>query len=128
LENEFFAVPLDRVERIERIQTAAIESIGERKVIQYRGGALPLCELSQILDIAPLPLGEQQEIIVFKVGNRELGLMATPPLDTFEVFLDVDESTLIQPGISGSMIIGDHTTLIIDILALASAITPEWFD
>ncbi len=128
LENEFFAVPLDRVERIERIQTAAIESIGERKVVQYRGGALPLCELSQIIDVAPLAMGEQQEIIVFKVGNRELGLMVTPPLDTFEVSFDVDESTLTQPGISGSMIIGGHTTLIIDVSELARAITPEWFD
>jgi two-component system, chemotaxis family, sensor kinase CheA len=125
---EFFAVPLDRVERIERIQTQTIEHIGERKVVQYRGGALPLCELSQIIDIAPLSPGEQQEIIVFKVGNRELGLMVTPPLDTFEVFLDVDESTLHQPGISGSMIIGDHTTLLLDVFALARAITPEWFD
>jgi two-component system chemotaxis sensor kinase CheA len=54
--------------------------------------------------------------------------MVTPPLDTFEVFLDVDESTLPQPGISGSMIIGNHTTLILDVFALARAITPEWFD
>lgn len=128
LENEFFAVPLNRVERIERIQTAAIEHIGESKVVQYRGGALPLCELSQILDIAPLRSGGQQEIIVFKVGDRELGLMVTPPLDTVEVFFDVDESTLTQPGISGSMIIGDHTTLIVDVFELARAITPEWFD
>jgi two-component system chemotaxis sensor kinase CheA len=128
LENEFFAVPLNRVERIERIQTAAIEHIGERKVVQYRGGALPLCELSQFLDIAPLAPGEQQEIIVFKVSERELGLMVTPPLDTVEVFFDADESTLKQPGISGSMIIRDHTTLIIDVFELARVISPEWFD
>jgi two-component system chemotaxis sensor kinase CheA len=127
-ENDFFAVPLNRVERIERIQTAAIEHIGERKVVQYRGGALPLCELSQILDIAPLAPGEQQEIIVFKIDDRELGLMVTPPLDTVEVSFDVDESTLKQPGISGSMIIRDHTTLIIDVFELARAISPEWFD
>jgi two-component system chemotaxis sensor kinase CheA len=126
-ENEFFAVPLNRVERIERIQTAVIEHIGERKVVQYRGGALSLCELSQFLDIVPLAPGEQQEVIVFKVGDRELGLMVTPPLDTVEVSFGV-ESTLKQPGISGSMIIRDHTTLIIDIFELARAISPEWFD
>jgi len=37
-ETEFFAVSLNGVERIERIQTSAIEQIGESKVVQYRGG------------------------------------------------------------------------------------------
>ncbi len=126
-ETEFFAVPLDGVERIERIQTSAIEQIGESKVVQYRGGALTLCELSQVADTAALELSEHQEIIVFRVGTRELGLMVTPPLDTVAVFLNIDEATLKQPGISGSMIIKDQTTLIIDVAELARQVRPEWF-
>jgi len=126
-ENEFFAAPLDRVERIERIHTSAIEQIGDQRVVQYRGGALPLCELSQIMNIKPPGSKAQQEIIVFRIGDRELGLMISPPLDTFEVILDINENSLKQPGISGSMIIRDHTTLIIDVAELARVILPDWF-
>jgi two-component system chemotaxis sensor kinase CheA len=126
-ETEFFALPLDGVERIERIQTATIEQIGEGKVVQYRGGALSLCELSQVADTAALELSEHQEIIVLRIGTRELGLMVTPPLDTVAVFLSIDEGSLKQPGISGSMIIKDHTTLIIDVAELARQVRPEWF-
>jgi len=86
-----------------------------------------LCELSQVADTAALELSEHQEIIVFRIGTRELGLMVTPPLDTVEVFLSIDEGTLKQPGISGSMIIKDHTTLIIDVAELARQVRPEWF-
>ncbi len=125
-DKEFFAVPLDYVDRIERIQTSEIEQIGESKVVQYRGGALPLCELSQVANIDALPVREQQEIIVFRVGTRELGLMVIPPLDAFEVVLDIDDNTLKQPGISGSMIIKGHTTLLIDVPGLARVIKPEW--
>ena len=127
-ENEHFAAPLSIVERIERIQAADIEQIGDRKVVQYRGGALPLYELSQVADLETLPEREQQEVIVFKVKDRELGLMVTPPVDALEVQLDIDSSTLRQPAINGSMIINDHTTLLVDIFELVKLMNPEWFD
>ncbi|MEH0022762.1 MAG: chemotaxis protein CheW [Desulfobacter sp.] len=124
---EHFAAPLSIVERIERIQTADIEQIGDRKVVQYRGGSLPLYELSQVADVDELPSKEQQEVIVFKVKDKELGLMVTPPVDALEVQLDIDTSTLKQTAISGSMIISDHTTLLVDIFELVKALNPEWF-
>ncbi|MCK5164458.1 MAG: chemotaxis protein CheW [Desulfobacula sp.] len=125
--SEHFAAPLNMVERIERFKTSAIEQIGNKKVVQYRGGALPLYELSQVLDVESLPEKDQQEVIVFKVKNREIGLMVTPPIDANEVNLEMDESTLRQPGISGSMSINDHTTLLVDIFEMIKRLNPEWF-
>ncbi|MCG8637150.1 MAG: chemotaxis protein CheW [Desulfobacterales bacterium] len=126
-EAEHFAAPLSIVERIERIQTSAIEQIGDRKVVQYRGGSLPLFELSQVADVDELPEKDQQEVIVFKVKDKELGLMVTPPVDALEVVLDIDTSTLKQTAISGSMIINEHTTLLVDIFELVKTMNPEWF-
>jgi len=126
-ESEYFAAPLNIVERIERIPTSTIEPIGDRKVVQYRGGALPLFELSQVSNFQPLEPREQQEVIVFKVKDRELGLMVTPPVDALEVSLDVDESTLKQSAISGSMIINNHTTLLVDIFEMVKILNPQWF-
>ncbi len=126
-ETEYFAAPLNIVERIERIQTDSIEEIADQKVVQYRGGALPLYELSQVADFKPLVQKEQQEVIVFKIKDRELGLMVTPPVDALEVTLDVDETTLKQPSISGSMIINEHTTLLVDIFEMVKILNPQWF-
>ncbi len=126
-ESEHFAAPLNIVERIERIKTSSIEQLGDRKVVQYRGGALPLYELSQVSDFTELPEKEQQEVIVFKIKDRELGLMVTPPVDALEVTLDVDEGTLKQPAISGSMIINEHTTLLVDIFEMVKILNPDWF-
>jgi len=126
-ETEHFAAPLNIVERIERIKTSSIEQLGDRKVVQYRGGALPLYELSQVADFKALPEKEQQEVIVFKIKDRELGLMVTPPVDALEVNLDVDEGTLKQPAINGSMIINEHTTLLVDIFEMVKILNPDWF-
>ncbi len=126
-ENEYFAAPLSMVERIERIASRHIEVIGERKVIQYRGGALPLYELSQVADVSPLPEKAHQEIVVFKIKEREVGLMVSAPVDAKEAVLKVDESSLKQPAISGSLIIEGHTTLLVDVFELIKIMNPEWF-
>jgi two-component system chemotaxis sensor kinase CheA len=127
-ENEHFAAPLNLVERIERITSSSIELVGGKKVVQYRGGTLPLYELSQVANVGILPEREQQEIIVFKVKNRELGLMVTPPVDAVEVSLEIDDSTLKQACINGSMIIEGHTTLLVDIFGLVKELNPDWFE
>ncbi len=127
-ENEHFAAPLNLVERIERITSSSIELVGGKKVVQYRGGTLPLYELSQVANVGTLPEREQQEIIVFKVKNRELGLMVTPPVDAVEVSMDIDDSTLKQACINGSMIIEGHTTLLVDIFGLVKELNPDWFE
>lgn len=119
-ENEYVAVPLDSVERIERIETAEIETIGDTQIIQYRGGALPLITLSRSLGLSALPQRKTQELIVIQSKDKEIGLMASPPLDTVEVLLQPEETTFRGPGIIGSMIINSHTTLIVDVDTLVS--------
>lgn len=126
--SEYFAAPLNLVERIERIPSSTIEEVSGKKVVQYRGGALPLYQLSQVTNVSPIPETEQQEIVVFTVKNRELGLMVTPPVDAVEVSLDIDDSTLKQTAISGSMIIDSHTTLLVDIFELVKELNPSWFE
>jgi len=125
-ETEYFAVPLSSVERIERIDSADIEEVGGRKVVQYRGGMLPLHEIGEVAAVKPIASKEQQEVIVFKVNDRELGLMVTPPVDALEVELNVDESTLKQPGIDGSVIVNEKTMLLINIFELTKQVNPEW--
>ncbi|MBF0572962.1 MAG: chemotaxis protein CheW, partial [Desulfamplus sp.] len=125
---EHCAAPLNLVERIERIPVSSIEHVSGKKVVQYRGGALPLYELSQVSNVSKLPQTEQQEIIVFTVKGRELGLMVTPPVDAVEITLDIDDSTLKQVGINGSMIIDGHTTLLVDIFDVVKNLNPSWFE
>ncbi len=125
LDTEYFAAPFNSIERIERLPSSGIELVGNRKVVQYRGGTLPLFELSQILDVEPLPENEQQEVIVFRVKEREFGLMVTPPVDALEVNMIIDETTFNQKGLTGSMTINNHTTLMLDIFEMTSLFLNE---
>ena len=127
-EDEHFAVPLNLVERIERIKAADIEFVGGKRVVQYRGGTLPLHELGEVAKVQERIEREQVEVIVFRLAGREVGLLVTPPVDAVEAALNVDDSTLRQIGIMGSVIINGHTTLMVDIFEIFQTLNPEWFE
>lgn len=127
-EEEQFAAPLSLVERIEKIKAGDIEEVGGKRVMQYRGGSLPLFSIDEAAMVKPLAEVDNLLVIVFIVAGREVGLLAIGPVDAMETSLDVDGSTLKQTGIMGSAIINDHTTLLIDMYEIVQTLNPEWFE
>jgi two-component system chemotaxis sensor kinase CheA len=118
-DHEQFAVPLALVLRLEVVQKVSIEEIGGRRSTQYRGGTLPLLDLSEISQVHPLPDLESYFAIVYSVGGREVGLLASQIVDIVESSEDFDETTFRQPGILGSTIVQSHTTLLVDLFEAA---------
>ncbi len=125
--DEQFAVPLSQVERIEKINEKMIEDVGGKKVMQYRGGSLALFTIDQVADVRPLASDEDLLVIVFSITEREIGLLGIGPIDAVEVSTEIDETTLRQSGIVGSMIVGENTTQLVDVYGLVKTLNPEWF-
>jgi two-component system chemotaxis sensor kinase CheA len=123
---EHCAVPLRLVLRVEQIKSSNIEVKGGKKVIQYRGGSLPVFALEEVASVEMLEESASVAVILFVIGGHEVGLLAVPPLDVMDLDLVVDEATLRQPGISGSAIIGGKTTLLVDIFEIIHTLKPEW--
>lgn len=124
--NEHCAVPLNLVSRIEHIQTNQVETLGGKRTMQYRAGSLPLVTMSDAINVDMIGNDQDLVVIVFEISGREIGLLATVPVDIIETKVTIDQSTLKQIGVIGSTIIGDRTTLIVDIFGLVQAAHPEW--
>ncbi|MBF0469959.1 MAG: chemotaxis protein CheW [Gammaproteobacteria bacterium] len=125
--DEHCCVPLPLVERIEEVAATDIEIRGGKKVIQYRGGSLPVYALEEVANVEMLEESEELAVILFKVHGHEFGLLAAQPLEIIQLKMELDESTLKQPGISGSSIIRDETTLMLDVFDFAMHLNPDWF-
>lgn len=124
---EYCAVPLDLVARVELIKASDIEVVGGKKVIQYRGGSLPIFALEEVANVGHLELEGDLVVIVFVMSGHEVGLLANPPVDAMETNVKIDDFALKQPGIAGSTIINDRTTLVVDIFEFFETLNPEWF-
>lgn len=126
-ESEHFAVPLNQVERIEKISRSDIEDLGGKRVMKYRGGSLSLMCVDDMASVSPLADHDNLLVIVFNIAKRAVGLLAIGPIDAIEVSADIDDVTLSQPGIMGSIIIDQHTTMLVNVYEMAQALYPQWF-
>ncbi len=127
-EVEHFAVPLNQVERIEKIKRSDIEELGGKRVMKYRGGSLILICVDDLAAVHPLADNEDLLVIVFNIAKRAIGLLAIGPIDALEVSADIDDTTLSQPGIMGSIIIDQHTTMLVNVFEMAQSLFPQWFE
>ncbi|HML17245.1 MAG TPA: chemotaxis protein CheW [Bryobacteraceae bacterium] len=122
---EIGALPLNAVERVEKIRPEQVEFIGHRRSMQYRGRSLPLVALADTARVSELPLDENLIVVVLELAGRSLGLLAARPVDVIEAELEIDGTTFRQPGIMGSAILRGRTTLILDPFELAQSALPE---
>ncbi|BHH83350.1 hybrid sensor histidine kinase/response regulator [Desulforhopalus sp. 52FAK] len=125
---EHFAVPLNQVERIEKIKRSDIEDLGGKRVMKYRGGSLSLICVDDVAMVEPLADDENLLVIVFNIAKRAVGLLAIGPIDALEVTADIDDTTLSQPGIMGSIIIDDHTTMLVNVFEMVQSLFSQWFE
>ncbi len=126
-EAEQFAVPLNQVERIEKIKRSDIEELGGKRVMQYRGGSLSLLTIDDVAMVQPLADHDNLLVIVFNIRKRAVGLLAIGPIDAIEIAVEIDDVTLHQTGIMGSAIIAKHTTMLVNVFEIVQTIFPDWF-
>jgi len=127
-ETEQFAVPLNQVERIEKIKRSDIEELGGKRVMQYRGGSISLIAVDDVAMVQPIADNDDLLVIVFNIANQIVGLLAIGPIDALQINVTIDDVTLSQTGIMGSTIIDGQTTMLVDIHELVQTLYPEWFE
>ncbi len=121
-------VPLDTVARVEQIKKSDIEMVAGKRVMQYRGQVMPLFALKDGADVSDIVEDRDPIVVVFQVGAREVGLLASPPVDAMEARLVIDQTTVHQAGIVGSTVMKGQTTLLVDIYELVRASYPNWVE
>ena len=112
--------------RIERITPKQVETIGERRTMQYHGGSLPLLTLADTARVKPIGDAKELAVMIANIRGHEVGLLGTMPVDVVETRVTIDNTTHRQKGVAGSTIIRNRTALIVDLYELTDATWPEW--
>ncbi len=117
------AVPLGLVSRLEEIDMTAVETSGDRPVIQYRGELMPLV----IVDGAAELSGEgKRAVLVFADGSRKMGVVVDQILDIVEERLNIELAST-RPGYIGGAVLNGQSTDVIDIGYYATQAYDDWF-
>jgi two-component system chemotaxis sensor kinase CheA len=114
------AIPISGVARLEELPRAAVERVGERGVVQYRGGLMPLLSLLDLLEPgAPSPARADTalRVVVHERENARIGLVVDEILELVEEEITLDE-VRDRPGVVGSSVIRGRATDLLDLPAL----------
>lgn len=119
--DEFFAVPQEKVLRLEQIDASNIEHVGGQEFIQYRGTGLPLIRLDQHLPVQPLASGLSKLFLIIpkhvvngSVGEARAGILVSRIVDAMDIRVDLRESQANEHGLEGSAIVQDKLTVFLD--------------
>ena len=126
--DEQFAIPMAMVARIERIKASEIRVVGNQNLLIYRGNSLPLLRVEEtITAMQPLDNLENLFVIVFRINEREIGLIAPILRDIRDIQMRMDAKTLREPGVPGATVVDGVTTRLLDLVELTRAKHPDWF-
>ena len=128
-DEEPFAVPQDKVLRLERISAGDIEQMGGNEFIQYRGMGLPLITLDRHLPVSPVS-GQPDELFLVIPKHHgadggveaRAGIVASRIADAMDVEVALQKADLAGPGVQGSAIVGDRLTLFFDPVTLVDGV------
>jgi two-component system chemotaxis sensor kinase CheA len=125
--NETFALPLGLVERIQRVATSSLQAVGGRLVYQDDGTLLPIIRLEQHLQVEPGPVASRQTVLVVRLGAHRFGILAPRIEDIRRIAVRMDDRTLSEPGLLGSIVYEGVIIRMIDAAALGRLALPQWF-
>ncbi len=120
------AMPLASVTRLEQIARSAVELVGGREVVQYRGSILPLVRLDRLLGAGWLDGEGPLQVIVHTRSGRSVGLVVESIVDILDDAAG-DHSDVADSGLLGSAVLAEHVTELLDVRAAILAADPDFF-
>jgi two-component system chemotaxis sensor kinase CheA len=121
------AVPLDSVTRLEDFPLSAVEHVGHREVVQYRGEIMPLVRLGRLLGSYDETQGESLPVVVYSERGRSVALAVDRIVDIIDGNVDA-KSDLDDSGLIGSAVIQKKVTEMLDVRQAILAADPRFFD
>ncbi|KQW46082.1 chemotaxis protein CheA [Nocardioides sp. Root1257] len=120
------AIPLSSVTRLENFDQSAVERIGNREVVQYRGGILPVVRLNNYYGAISDREGDELVVVIYTVGDRSVAIAVDEIVDI------VDENTefhaeVTDHGVLGSTLVRDRIVEVLDVRAAILSADPTFY-
>jgi two-component system chemotaxis sensor kinase CheA len=117
---EYFAVPQEKVQRLERLRVAEIQRVGDKEFMQYRDVGLPLVRLDRHMEVRPIPADLDELFVIIpqatgaKGGIPAAGILISTILDAIDVDTELKPADIRGTGLLGAAMVNDHLTLFLD--------------
>jgi two-component system chemotaxis sensor kinase CheA len=132
------AIPLSQLARLEEFPASALERLGDRLVVQYRGDILPLVPIDRLVGGDPaaeragvMPLspsgdpGQTVPVVVHSADGRSVGVIVGEILDIVQDEALGARRPALRPGVAWSAVVRGRVTEFIDLRESLSRVGVE---
>lgn len=126
---ERFALPLELISRIERINASSIEIVKDQQYLQYQEDKLRLIFIEDYLPVSrPVRTPDDTVgVIIPKQMKYPMGIVIHGVEGTVNTVVDIDTQSIMAPGLFGSAVLEKKITLLPDMYRLFELAAPEWY-
>lgn len=125
---EILGLDIAMVSRIEEIDAAGIEIIGDHEYIQFRGQSLRIIRPEKFLPISQgKSQGARLYIIIPKLVKYPMGIIAEEIIDTITASVRMDNNGVSGKGVLGSTILNGRIAVLVNIYELFEQAAPEHY-
>ena len=125
-ENGNFGVDLSMVSRVEKVDTARVNTIGGKDFLKYDDRSMRLIRLSDFLPVSASALtGDHTFVIVPKGVKHVMGIVADRVKDVVKTSATLDTVNIRGNGVQGSAIINSALTIVIDVNEIFKSAEPQ---
>lgn len=124
--DEIFAMPLDLVTQVVKIQAWNIQQIGEQEKVELNGRVIPIIRLESKISVRPLP-SERQDLFLIVPARikRAVGILASQIVGTVLFDGDVDTNSGDPRGLLGLSFFNNQILSVLDVHALVQQGAPD---
>ena len=113
--DEYFALPQEQIQRLEKIRIEDLRRVGFREYLQQTDQAIPLLRLEDMLPVqAPDGQSETGYVLIPRSTDWSVGIFATEIVDTLEASPDETQKLVEGPGITGTALLNGRLTVFLD--------------
>ena len=122
-----FAIPMDKVARLEEFAQESVEVLGGERFIQYRDDILPLIDLAQFVGLCGGETAaahwqeETLQVVVCSTGDEMVGLRVDRIVDVVEEEAGLRKRGK-RPGILGTTVLQQRVTDLVDVSKLFDSV------
>ncbi len=124
---EQFGIQMKEVKRVERLEMTRIEHVGQREFVTIDGVSTRVIRLEECLQLSSGMEREEMFLILPKVSQQPYGVLTSKLLDIGEFEVALNTESFSEAGVTGSAILKEHMTLLLEPDKLAQIIEPEWY-
>lgn len=125
--SEQFAMPMQAIKRIEKVDTRHIENMGSQEYLTLDGVSTRVMRLEECLPVAAGSQPESMYLLLPQQARKPYGVLVHHIVDSGHFVVELNQESFKAKGVEGTAIVKQKMTLLLEPEEMVSHFDQGWY-